>query len=201
MLQRLRTITKLFAGLLVMSTLVWAGDCVPSGRRAGPPAASPDGRYQVSNVFCSSQTKERELALVLRNVASRESRTLYTYDRDATVLWSSDSRWIAINDYAGSDYTNNVAVSIDQSTQPIDLKKRLLQSKPKQEILGSDHLYLSTRAWKSDSQIELIAWGHDSGRKKSFCRCFLMSLDGSVQQCRLPAEGTDHEEYCDKIKK
>jgi hypothetical protein len=56
---------------------------------------------------------------------------------------------IAINDYAGSDYTNNVVLSVDRSTPPIDLKKLLLQSKPKQDILESDHLYLSASEWKS----------------------------------------------------
>jgi len=91
-------------------------------------------KSQVLRVFCSSQTSGRELALVLRNVKSGERRTLYTYDRDATVVWSSDSRWIAINDRAGSDYTNNVVVSIDRSTPPIDLKKLLLQSKQKLDI-------------------------------------------------------------------
>jgi len=117
------------------------------------------------------------------------------------VVWSPDSRWIAINDHAGSDYTNNVVVSIDRSTPPIDLKKLLLQSKPKLDILESDHLYLSASEWKSEREIELVAWGHDSGRKIGFCRCFLMSLEGSIRQCSLPALGDDPEGYCQKINK
>ena len=190
---------KLLTTVLAISSAVWAADCVPSGSRAKPSVASPDGRYHVLNVFCANQADGR--VLVLRSVKSGERRTLYTYERDASVLWSPDSRRIAINDYAGSDYTNNIVVSIDRDASPIDLKKRLLQSKPKQDVLESDHLYLSARGWKSESEIELIAWGHDSERKKGFCRCFLMSLQGSIQQCRLPAEGADREEYCDKIKK
>jgi hypothetical protein len=134
----------------------------------------------------------------LLEVKSGGHRTLYTYDRDATVNWSPDSLWIAINDYAGSDYTNNVVLSVDRSTPSIDLKERLLQSKPKRSILGSDHLYLTASEWKSESEIELLAYGHDSERRISFCRCFLMSLKGSIQQCRLP-EGKDSEDYCVKI--
>ncbi len=190
---------KLLITVLAISSAVWAADCVPTGRPAKRSVTSPDGRYQVLNVFCADQADGR--ALVLRSVKSGERRTLYTYERDASVLWSPDSRWIAINDYAGSDYTNNLVVSVDRDTPPIDLKKRLLQSKPKQDVLGSDHLYLSARKWKSESEIELTVWGHDSERKKGFCRCFLMTLQGSIQQCRLPAEGADLEEYCDKIKK
>jgi len=192
---------KLLTIVLAISSVVWAADCIPSSRRAKPTVTSPDGRYQVLNVLCTNQADRRALALVLRSVKSGERRTLYTYERDASALWSPDSRRIAINDYAGSDYTNNIVVSIDRDVPPIDLKKRLLQSKPKQDVLESDHLYLSAREWKSESEIELIAWGHDSGRKRGFCRCFLMSLEGSIQQCRLPADGADSEEYCDKIKK
>ncbi len=188
---------KLLTTMLAISSAVWAADCVPSGSRAKPSVASPDGRYQVLNVFCANQADGR--ALVLRSVKSGERRTLYTYERDASVLWSPDSRWIAINDYAGSDYTNNVVVSIDRSTPSIDLKERLLQSKPKQSILKSDHLYLTASEWKSESEIDLLAFGHDSERKITFCRCFLMSLKGEIQQCSLPG-GADTEEYCVKIK-
>lgn len=199
--RRLWKIARLLAFLLAAPALGQTSDCVPNGRSAGPSVTSPDGRYEVSKVFCSSQTKEREMALVLRNVQSGESRTLYTYDRDASVIWSPDSRWIAINDYAGSDYTNNVVVSIDPSMPSIDLKQRLLESKPKQRILESDHLYLSASEWKSHSEIQLVAWGHDSGRKIGFCRCFLVSLGGTIRQCHLSVKGDDPEEYCENIKK
>jgi hypothetical protein len=117
------------------------------------------------------------------------------------VLWSPNSRRVAINDYAGSDYTNNVVVSVDKDVPPIDLKKLLSQLQPRLAILESDHLYLSAKKWKSDSEIELIAWGHDSARENGFCQCFLVSLKGSIQQCRLSFAGSDPEEYCDKIKK
>ena len=202
MLPRLWKMTRPLVGLLLaIPAAGWAGDCVPGGRRAGPSVTSPDSRYEILTVFCSSQTNERELALVLRNVKSGERRTLYVYDRDATVVWSPNSRWVAINDYAGSDYTNNVVLSIDKSTPPIDLKKLLLQSKPKLDILGSDHLYLSASEWKSEREIEVVAWGHDSERKIGFCRCFLISLEGLIRQCSLPVVGDDPEGYCNKIKK
>lgn len=192
----------LFVGLLwAVPTVGQTPDCLPSGRNAGPSVTSPDGHYEVLKVFCSSRPNERELALVLRNVQSGETRTLYTYERAAGVIWSPDSRWVAINDYAGSDYTNNVVVSVDPGTPRIDLKQSLLESKPKQRILESDHLYLSASEWKSDSEIRLVAWGHDSGRKIAFCRCFLVSLGGTIRQCRLPVTGNDPEGYCQNIMK
>lgn len=186
---------KILISVLAISSLAWAQDCVPSARRWRPPVTSPDGHYRVSSVFCSDQTQERAFALVLRNLQSGEHRILYTFSRDATALWSPDSRWIAINDYAGSDYTNNMVVSIERGARSIDLKEKLLQSEPKQSILKSDHLYLTASEWKSESEIELLAYGHDSERRISFCRCFLISLKGGAQQCSLPG-AKDSEDYC-----
>jgi len=190
---------EILISLLVVSSLAWGQDCVPSARKWRPSVTSPDGHYRVSSVFCSNQTQERAFALVLGNLESGEHWILHTFDRDATALWSPDSRWIAINDYAGSDYTNNVLVSVDRNTPSVDLKERLLQSEPKQSVLKSDHLYLTANEWKSDDEIELLAYGHDSERGISFCRCFRMSLKGEVQECSLPG-GRDDEDYCVKVK-
>src|SRR6266568_9468100 len=114
-------ITK-FVFIALTATALARGteDCVPSGHLAGPSVLSPDGRYEVENVVCSKSTNER--VFVLHNVNSGVRRTLYTYTRDATVLWSPDSHYVAINDYAGSDYTNNLVYSVDQTEPPIDLQ-------------------------------------------------------------------------------
>lgn len=190
--------SKIFMSVLAIYSLAWGQDCVPGRRAFRQPVTSPDGRYRVSNVFCSDQAHDRELVLVLRNLKSGENRTLYTYNRDATVVWSPDSSWIAINDFAGSDYTNNLLVSVDRGVPSIDLKERLLLSELKQGVLRSDHLYLAVSEWKSESEMELLAYGHDSERRISFCRCFLMSLKGRIQHCQLP-EAIDSEDYCVKF--
>jgi hypothetical protein len=185
----------IFIAALGFSSLTWAQECVPSERAFRSSVTSPDGRYRVSNVFCSDQTHGRDLVLVLQNVKSGERRTLYTYNRDASVVWSPDSRWIAINDFAGSDYTNNLLVSVDRRAPSIDLQERLLHAEPQQSVLKSDHLYVAAVEWKAEGELELLAYGHDSQRRISFCRCFLISLKGRVQQCRLP-NARDSEDYC-----
>jgi hypothetical protein len=189
--------SKIFIAVIAISSLAWAQDCVPGKRAFRQPVTSPDGLYRVSNVFCSDQAHDGDLVLVLRNLKSGKRRILYTYDRDATVLWSPDSRWIVINDFAGSDYTNNLLVSVDQKGPPIDLKERLLRSEPKQSVLKSDHLYIAAIEWESESEIKLLAYGHDSGRSISFCRCFQMSLEGKAEQCHVP--NPEDEDYCVKL--
>ncbi len=190
-----------FACITLMATAL-AGrvdDCVPSGHRAGPSVLSPDHRYEIENVVCSKATNER--ALVLHNVNSGVRRTLYTYTRDATVLWSPDSHYVAINDYAGSDYTNNLVYSVDQTEPPIDLQKQLDRGLPEhgREIPEADHLYMSVIKWRSGEQLEFLVWGHGGG--KGFCRCYLLSLTGKVGHCQLRIPKSNPEDYCERIKK
>lgn len=183
--------------LLMTTALSWATDCVPT-KQLGQGVQSPNGWYRVVRVVCSNDAGK---ALMLLDAKTGARREIYTYTRNVGVVWSPDSRRVAINDYAGSDYTNNIVISVDRDTPLIDLKSRLLQSRLKRDSLSSDHLYLSVKGWKSDSEIELVAWGHDSSEKKGFCECFLVRLEGSVQQCGLDPGARDPEEYCDQIAK
>jgi hypothetical protein len=189
----------LLLSLMATALPCCADDCVPSARRAGPSVLSPDRRYEVENVVCSKSTNER--ALVLHNVNSGVRRTLYTYTRDVTVLWSPDSHYVAINDYAGSDHTNNLVYSVDKSEPPIDLQKQLDRGLPEhgREIPEADHLYMSVIKWRDERRVEFLVWGH--GRGKGFCRCYLLSLTGKVGQCQLRIRKLNPEDYCETIKK
>jgi hypothetical protein len=37
----------------------------------------------------------------------RNPQQLYVYDRSVSIVWSPDGRRLILNDFAGSDYTNN----------------------------------------------------------------------------------------------
>lgn len=119
----------------------------------------------------------------------------------ASVLWSPDSHKLAINDYAGSDFTNNLVLSVNTNTPPFDLKNEVLRSLAGHEIPTSDHLYMSFIRWRSGSQLELIAWGHGEEAQGGFCQCFLVSLNGNVRQCKLHGGNSDPEKHCEKLKR
>jgi hypothetical protein len=188
-----------FIALMATALVGGSDDCVPSGHHAGPSAVSPDHRYEVENVVCSKGTNER--ALVLHNISSGVRRTIYTYTRDATVLWSPDSHYVAINDYAESNQTNNLVYSVDKSEPPIDLQKQLDRGLPEhgREIPEADHLYMSVIKWRDERRVEFLVWGHGGG--KGFCRCYLLSLTGNVGQCQLRIPKSNPEDYCESIKK
>jgi hypothetical protein len=143
MVAAMNAINKLiFLTLIAPALPGLAENCRATGNRAGPSVLSPDRHYEIENVVCSKDTEER--ALVLHNIDTGVRRILYTYTRDATVLWSPDSHYVAINDYAGSDYTNNLVFSVDKNEPAIDLQKQLNRGLPEhgREIPEADHLYM-----------------------------------------------------------
>ena len=195
---------RVVLSFLATSLACWAGECVPSGHRARPSVLSPDGRYKVLNVLCSSPADDKRAVLVLLNVKSGVRRTLYPYTRDATVVWSPDSQRFAINDYAGSNYTNNLVYSVDPKEPPVDLQKQMDLGglpEPGRKIQEVDHLYYSVINWRSANEVKLLAWGHGGQPSRSFCWCLLLTLDGKARRCRVHASGADPEDYCGRISK
>jgi Tol biopolymer transport system component len=86
---------------------------------------SPDGRYVVENV---DSDKEPHHTLLLKNRETGAVRTLCNYPRHVTVLWSPDGKKLAVNDYAGGDFSKILIFSADQDSPPQDVGADLLQS-------------------------------------------------------------------------
>jgi|SRR5215469_9085988 len=193
--------TILFISVVVISSALNADTCEPSSRHAGPSLMSPDYKYELLNLFCLSHVDGQEMAFVLRDVSANKRRTLYVYGRAANALWSPGGQRIAVNDFAGSDYTNNVVISVRKNTASVDVKEHLLRIEPKDKSLQSDHLYLSITQWKSPDTVKVLAWGHDSTSRTAFCECFLVSLAGSASKCEIPTNKRHSEEYCDGLNK
>ncbi len=193
---------RVFLILLGSSLVLWAGECVPGGRPARAAVVSPDGRYRLLDLLCSNPSEAQRGALVLAETKSGTRRTIYNYNRDAGALWSPDSRHIAVNDYAGSNVTLNVVLSVSGQAPPIDLNERVLDSIPGRRIPRTDHLYMSVIGWRSNDEMELIAFGHISELDKpadGFCLGFSVTLEGKVQPRGLPDTGPDPEGYCWKL--
>jgi hypothetical protein len=185
--------------LLGFSWGLWADECVPTGHAAHPAIVSPDGRYRLLNLLCASANDKARGALVLADVHSGTSRTVYTYDRDATALWSPDSQHIAVNDYAGSNLTLNPVLSVDSKGSSIDLQMQVVPVLNSRRIPTDDHLYMSVTRWLSNDEVELVVWGHGAGR--GFCKAYSVRLSGGVGERELRIVGTDPEGYCGKLAK
>src|SRR3989442_82485 len=65
---------------------------------------SPDGAWVVT--WTRKAKPEADHALGIRNTRTGAARRLQTFGRWASVLWSDDTRHVAVTDGAGSDYAD-----------------------------------------------------------------------------------------------
>jgi len=103
---------------------------------------SPNGCYVIQNV---EREEEPHFVLSLKDKTTAKSRKVYEYGRGGSVLWSPDSRHFAIDDAAGSDYTETKIIPVDESAPEIDVQKEILdkvKSPP-----GGHHEYFYVAYW------------------------------------------------------
>ncbi len=161
----------------------------------GRDAMSPDGRYSVHGVYSG----ETEHPLILRDLKIHADRMLYRYRRSVSTLWSADSRKVIVNDYAGSDYTNNFVFFVDQGTPTIDLRKEITEhsGSAKKSIDGNDHVYMAA-SWLNKDRLRVLVWGHGEVDRKGFCLCYRYTLNGTAERCAKRVGGVDPEQQCDR---
>ncbi len=104
---------------------------------------------------------------------SKKRQLLYTYDRSVEVLISEDERWLAINDYAGSNLANVLLFRQQRGLkykQVEDLTERAwafvaAQAGHKKPLpLLLDHTYAEVLRWTDDHTILLCLHGHLDSR-------------------------------------
>src|SRR5262249_29614692 len=142
-------------------------------RRAHPASpeitASPSGRILVEHLVTDYE-KPRQIRL--RDAAGGvEPALLYEYQRSAEAVFSPDERWIAVNDYAGS---NVAEVRLFRRISGLKFREepgadatgacwRLLHRAnriPAAWSLG--HMYAEAVMWAAGSQALLLRlWGHE----------------------------------------
>ena len=106
------------------------------GKRSELP--SPDGHYVLVNV---DSDREPYHSIILKEKSTSTMRKISDYGRSATVVWAPDSRHFALNDYAGSDFTNTHIIAVDESVPRIDIQ---MKSSPMSDVWREDHEYFAS---------------------------------------------------------
>lgn len=169
----------------------------------GKQCTSPDGRFTIENI---NSLEEPHHLLNVKDNKTNTIRKLYSYEREASLVWSPDSTKLILNDYAGSDYTINLIFSITKQKPILDLRKSLIQKMPKFErkrAIFNDHVYVSGLEWIGNQQIMTIVWGHGDHNPKGFCECYIFSVNGNTSHCKTHKHKNceDAEEVCERLKK
>jgi hypothetical protein len=152
---------------------------------------SPNVRYVIQNV---DHNEEYKHFLFLKDKATGTSRQVYEYGRSASVVWSPDSRHSAINDYAGSDYTETSIVSVDEKTPSIDVRKEI--NSKSDVTLSGDHEYFGVAYWIDNRRVVVHHSGYGNGGP-TYCECFVYVLNGRVRKCTRQPDPSD-DDFCER---
>ena len=149
--------------------------------------ASPDGRYIIQNVDHNDG-----YTLLLKDTATGAARQVYEYTRGAGVVWSPDSGHFAVDDGAGSDYTETKILSAHEGAPEADVQKEILMRA--RNAPRGHHEYFYVAYWIDPSRVVVYHWGYGEQVPKWFCECYVYRLNGSVRKCaRQPR---DSERVC-----
>jgi len=147
---------------------------------------SPDGRYALHNI---DDYKHFQHSVFLKDRRTGSSQKVYEYGRSAGALWSPDSRHFAINDHAGSDYTETKILSVDKSDPDIDVQKEVRDKYD--DVPGGHHEYFYVAYWIDSRRVVVYHWGYGGEDPNGFCNCYVYRLNGPVHKCARQPKDSD----------
>ena len=187
--------------LLILSVLPSLGQTYRSfhGRRSE--LVSPNGRYVLQNAV---RDEDPPYLILLKDKTAQTSRKVYEYGRDASAVWSPDSRHFAINDYAGSDYTETNIFSVEDASSKIDVQDAIFHSdklmRERVALVGWGHDYFGVVRWLDEQRVVVHHWGHnDEPPLGSFCTCYIYTIGKAAKRCAQQPKGDDPETLCSNL--
>ena len=123
------------------------------------PIPSPDGRFEL--FYRKDDTKGKppdyypDHEIWIRSkMDPAKSVLVYSYGRGADVLWSPDSKMVAITDFAGSSesYVVIFRISPQLVLEAIPEVEPFIESHEKQMLPAYDHFYAEVVRWSEDSK-------------------------------------------------
>ena len=150
---------------------------------------SPNHRYAIENIESGGDPRD---GLLLTDKTSGKTREVYRYGRRVSVLWSPDSRHFAIDDAAGSDYTETKIFSAKDGAAELDVQKEI----GKLHIPHGHHEYFYVASWIDPTSVLVYHWGYGEEQPNLFCECYVYRLDGPVRRC--PRQPKNSDSVCEK---
>jgi hypothetical protein len=145
-------------------------------------AVSPDGRYVVVDVDSLS---EHYHTVFLTDLQFNTRRKLFNYDRNIDVLWSPDSKLLAVTDYGDSNFSRCSVISVDEKIAVISVLDQLFRSlsgsdrKRLERLQNNHHFYVAASAWTGPEKLRLKVWGNGDADPKGFIRYYTVLIHPS----------------------
>ena len=126
-------------------------------------------------------------ALLLRNLTTGSEKTVLRYPRHAAALWSPGGNYLAIADYGESDGSACWILRPGDGSM-IDAGEAIARTPAGRALLANHHLYYDLGRWKSESTLEILAWGYGAPGRREARGDFLYNMGkGTVKKRRSPA--------------
>jgi hypothetical protein len=113
---------------------------------------------------------ENHHSLFITNLKNNATQRIYNYGRWVDVLWSPRDRYLSVNDYGGSDFTDCIVFSLgDDGYHKISIKEKLQQYPlaPK-AVFGNGHSYITCQKWLGKGKILIRAYGYGTISPQGF---------------------------------
>ena len=130
---------------------------------------SPDKKYSIYN---KDSDQEPNHSLYIRRHAPEAQQKILDYGRHVDVMWSPESNAFFVNDYSGSSEATCLVFFAD-GLRRLDVKD-LLSKIHEEEILSSDHLYVTCKKWTKE-RIEVSVSGRGDKYPNGFDRKFILN--------------------------
>jgi hypothetical protein len=194
------TATSVPTVVLVLLFVTQTLSAQTSAKFPGPKSelTSPDRHYVIHNV---DRVRGTQHMIFLENEATGLSRRIYEYGRGVGVVWSPDSLHVAINDYAGSNFTETHIFPVNESDPKLDVEDAIVRFDKRMQqrvkLVGWGHDYFGVVRWLDAERVVVRHWGHnDEPPLGAFCDCYIVTLQGSVTKCAHQPKSDDLEGYC-----
>lgn len=113
---------------------------------------SPDKKYSIYN---KNSDQEPNHSLYIRGHSPGADEKILDYGRHVDVMWSPNSDEFFVNDYSGSSEATCLVFFAD-GLKRLDVKE-LLKIIGAEDVLSSDHLYITCKNWKEGGLVVSVS--------------------------------------------
>jgi hypothetical protein len=148
--------------IIVSSAILIAAETSNISRsiyRGGQDLPDPINKWMISWI---EKTDNHTHQLILKNLSTKKTKLLYSFERGLQVDWAPDGRSIAITDQAGSSDTL-LYIAFPSQKELINIEKLFIKQFGRiPDIYINGHRYFEASKWLNEKQLEFTIRAYDS---------------------------------------
>ena len=141
---------------------------------------SSDRKYAIINVDAANNEKQHKI--ILKEISSGKEWKIIEYSRHVEVVWSPNSKAIAITDFSGSNHSNTYIFIVGDNLTKINLEEELSKlNHLKKHLVRNDHVYIKARKWVRD-EMEISVEVYGDNDPNGFSTIVKYNLESGIKR-------------------